>query len=537
MTRDGCIFRGAGIGGGVSAANRGETVSARECGLSEEEWHHAELLHLGKILDKRPASLRGRTVGMALAARLLKVRTRDGRTAALEANTAQRSFEGRRGQQNIVLKARQMGLTTWAAARFFLRTVTRPGTLTLEVAHTQEAAEEIFRIVHRFLDYLPPRLREGPLRTSRDNTRQIVFPEIDSQYRVVSAGDRNAGRGMTVQNLHCSELARWPGNPAEILAGLRAAMAPEAELILESTPDGIGGCFHEEWQRAEETGIVRHFFPWWMEGRYRAAAVEETSLSGEERSLMERHQLDREQIAFRRQVRSNFRGLARQEYAEDEESCFRASGDSVFELGAIEARFSELVPGWEQRRNGELEIWLPPVRGKQYLVAVDPAGGGSEGDYSAAEVLELETGFQCAEFAGHVGGLELARLVTGLAAEYNNAWLVVERNNHGSGVLALIDTVCQYRHIYKRGEEPGWLTTSMSRPAILGRLDAGLVDQPQCFMSRKLLGECRSFVRLPDGRTGARAGTHDDRVMAMAIALGARAELLEGNGRPLVSSH
>jgi hypothetical protein len=177
------------------------------------------------------------------------------------------------------------------------------------------------------------------------------------------------------------------------------------------------------------------------------------------------------------------------------------------------------------------------VRGKQYLVAVDPAGGGSEGDYSAAEVLELETGFQCAEFAGHVGGLELARLVTGLAAEYNNAWLVVERNNHGSGVLALIDTVCQYRHIYKRGEEPGWLTTSMSRPAILGRLDAGLVDQPQCFMSRKLLGECRSFVRLPDGRTGARAGTHDDRVMAMAIALGARAELLEGNGRPLVSSH
>jgi hypothetical protein len=496
-----------------------------------------ELQQLGAILDHRPASLCGRTVGMALAARLLKVRTRDGRTAALKANAAQEQFERRRGQRNIVLKARQMGLTTWAAARFFLRTVTRPGTLTLEVAHTQEAAEEIFRIVHRFLDYLPKELREGPLRTSRDNTRQIVFPEIDSQYRVVSAGDRNAGRGMTIQNLHCSELARWPGDPAEILAGLRAAMAPEAELILESTPDGIGGCFHEEWQKAAETGIVRHFFPWWMERRYRAEAVEKASLTQEECDLMARHHLDLEQIAFRRQVRANFRGLARQEYAEDEESCFRASGDSVFELAAIEARFSELVPGWEQRRNGELEIWLPPVSSKEYLVAVDPAGGGSEGDYSAAEVLELETGFQCAEFAGHVGGLELARLVTELAAEYNHAWLVVERNNHGSGVLALIDTVCHYDRIYRRGEEPGWLTTSVSRPAILGRLDAGLVDQPQCFMSRKLLGECRSFVRLPDGRTGARAGTHDDRVMAMAIAMGARAELLEGKGRLSVTSY
>ena len=93
---------------------------------------------------------------------------------------------------------------------------------------------------------------------------------------------------MTVQNLHCSELARWPGDPAETLAGLRAAMAPGAELILESTPDGVGGCFHEEWQKAGETGMVRHFFPWWMERRYRAEAVDEASLTEEERELMAR---------------------------------------------------------------------------------------------------------------------------------------------------------------------------------------------------------------------------------------------------------
>jgi hypothetical protein len=179
----------------------------------------------------------------------------------------QQEFEKRRGQRNIVLKARQMGLTTWVAARFFLKTITQPGTLTLEVAHTQEAAEEIFRIVHRFLDWLPDGLRKGTLKTARSNVRQIVFPEIDAQYRVVSAADRNAGRGLTVQNLHCSELARWPGDAAEILAGLRAAMAPGAEMILESTPQGVGGCFHEEWLKADETGMVRHFFPWWMEER------------------------------------------------------------------------------------------------------------------------------------------------------------------------------------------------------------------------------------------------------------------------------
>jgi hypothetical protein len=487
-----------------------------------------ELARFGRILDQRPVSLQGRTVGMALAEQLLLVRTREGWTAPLKANAAQASFERRRGERNIVLKARQMGLTTWAAARFFLKTITQPGTLTLEVAHTQEAAEEIFRIVHRFVDWLPEELREGALRTSRANVRQIVFPEIDAQYRVVSAGDRNAGRGLTVQNLHCSELARWPGDPAETLAGLRASMAPGAELILESTPDGVGGCFHEEWQKAGETGMVRHFFPWWMERRYRGKAMDEASLTEEERGLMARERLDLEQIGFRRRIRADFRGLARQEYAEDEDSCFLASGDSVFELSTIEARLTTAPPAAELRRNGELEVWLPPLLGKEYLVAVDPAGGGSEGDYSAAQVLELETGLQCAEFAGHVGGLELARLVTALAAEYNHAWLVVERNNHGSGVLALIETVCGYGRVYHQGGQPGWLTTSMSRPAALGRLGAGLVEQPERFQSRRLLAECRSFVRLPDGRSGARPGTHDDRVMAMAIGLGARAEVLEG---------
>jgi hypothetical protein len=509
----------------AEAATEGNAVFE----LNPGEMDLEELQQFGTILDFRPAQLRGQTVGTMLAEKLLLVRTRDGWTAPLKANAAQQAFESRRGQRNIVLKARQMGMTTWAAARFFLKTITQPGTLTLEVAHTQQAAEEIFRIVHRFLDWLPEELRTGPLRTSRANVRQLAFPELDSQYKVVSAGERNAGRGLTIQNLHCSELARWPGDPGEILAGLRAAMAPGGELIVESTPDGVGGCFHEEWTKAGETGMVRHFFPWWMESRYRAGAVSVESLTDEERELQTRHGLDLEQIGYRRQIRADFRGLARQEYAEDEESCFRASGESVFEMESIEYRLLTAPEPVERRRNGELEIWLPAVRGKHYLVAVDPAGGGSEGDYSAAQVLEMETGLQCAEFAGHVGGAELARLVAELATEYNRAWLVVERNNHGSGVLAHLETGCRYERIYASGGQAGWLTTSMSRPAVLGRLDAALAEEPGRFMSRRLLGECRSFVRLPNGRTGARAGTHDDRVMAMAIGLGARAEILKSS--------
>ena len=307
-----------------------------------------EFLTVGPRLD-------GATVAITLAKDLLQVRTREGPRPP-EVNEVQEEFEKQRGQRNIVLKARQMGLTTWAAARFFLKTITQPGTLTLQVAHTQEAAEEIFRIVHRFLDCLPEATAHGALKTSRANVRQIVFPIFDSQYRVVSAGERNAGRGLTVQNLHCSELARWPGDPAETLAGLRAALALGGEVILESTPDGVGGCFYEEWQKAAETGMVRHFFPGGWSGAI-GPRPSTRQLTEEERALDRAHHLDLAQIGFRRKMQANFRGLARQEYAEDAESCFIASGDSVFEIDAIEERLASAPACAEcapQRRTGDL---------------------------------------------------------------------------------------------------------------------------------------------------------------------------------------
>ncbi len=485
------------------------------------------LIDFGRVLDYRPEQLDGRTVGMELAERMLRVRTRSGKIAPLKANEVQEEFERNRGQRNIVLKARQLGLTTWTAARFFVKTITQPGTLTLQVAHTMDSAEEIFRIVHRFLDYMPDKLRRKCLRTSYDNARQIIFPQFDSQYRVVSAGERNAGRGLTIQNLHCSELARWPGEPAETLAGLRAALAPDGEQVLESTPYGIGGCFYDEWHSAGEMGMVRHFFPWWMERCYRGKAVEADSLSEEERALRDRYGLTLSQISYRRKVRANFHGLARQEFAEDEESCFLSSGDSVFEMEAVEQRLASVPAPTEKRRNGELEIWFPPLPGKTYLVAVDPAGGGSEGDYSAAEVLEMKSGLQCAEFAGHVGGLELAELLVKIAREYNDAWLVVERNNHGHGVLSLLESVCHYPHLFEMGGQLGWLTTGANRVGMVGHLNAEVIARPSCFMSGRLLAECRSFVRLQNGGMGARAGTHDDRVMAMAIGLAAKEEMID----------
>jgi hypothetical protein len=490
-----------------------------------------ELCKLGRILDEEMEMLGGKTPGVFLAEALLKIRDRRGDSIPLVPNRVQREYERCRGRRNIVLKARQLGVSTWVAGRLFLKTITRPGTLTVQVAHTQEAAEGLFQVVHRFVDHLPESLRRGPLRRSRSSARQIVFPTLDSEYRVESAGDSNAGRGITIQNLHCSEVARWPGNAAETLAGLRAAMPPEGELVLESTPNGADGCFYDEWKRAEETRTVRHFFPWWWEDAYATDVVADAPWTDEERALVEKWGLRREQIAFRRQIAGGLHGLARQEYAEDAEECFLSSGACIFDLAAVDARMRELPERVDERLGGRLLVWFSPVAGREYVMGVDPAGGGQEGDYSTAQVVDLGSGLQCAELQAKFGTLELAEQVADLARRYNHARLAVERNNHGSGVLAYLKGVFRYTRLYHQGGQAGWLTTSVSRPAMLGRLGAALVECPRLFQSRRLLQECRTFVRHANGRTEAQAGAHDDCVMAMAVAMAVRAEILESGSR------
>ncbi|MGH9503676.1 MAG: terminase [Terriglobales bacterium] len=465
----------------------------------------------------------GPTIEDLLIEGLLKVRSKTRGLVRLRPNKAQAEYSRKCTQRNIVLKARQLGMTTYIAARFFIQTITQPGTTAVQVAHNQESAEEIFKIVHRFWENLPEGMRRGALVTSRCNVRQIVFPRLDSEYKVATAADANAGRGMTIHNLHCSEVARWPRDGMETLASLRAAVPESGEVVLESTPNGAGGVFYEEWQRADETGYQRHFFPWWYDGDYCTGDEPATvqPLSPEEEQLMEHEGLTERQIAWRRTNRAQLRGLAAQEFAEDAVTCFRASGECVFDLEAIQQALAECGEPVERLESGRLTTWFPPQAGRQYILGVDPAGGGSEGDYACAQVIERRTAMQCAELHGHFPPRELAMKTITLGNLYNDALLVVERNNHGYGVLAHLRAQgCS--NVFRDGGQDGWLTSAASRPAMVENLAAVLATEPGLFRSRRFLNECRTFVRYPDGNSGAAGGTHDDCVMAMAVALAAR---------------
>ncbi len=420
-----------------------------------------------------------------------------------------------------MLKARQVGITTYIAARFFAQTISQSGILSMQVTHDRQSAEDIFRIVRRFWDNLPEEWRKGALRTSRCNVRQLVFPHLDSEYCLASAAE-NAGRGRTIQNLHCSEVSRWGGDGDEALASLRAAVVPDGQTVLESTPNGAGGLFYEEWQRAEETGYTRHFFPWWYDAAY---AIEPGTnfgeLTEEEEELVRLHGLKLDQIAWRRKQWASLRGLAAQEFAEDPATCFLASGECFFDLVAVERALKEMGEPLATHDNGRSSIWLPARAGKSFVIGVDPAGGGVDGDYSSAEVIDFELGAQCAELHGHWTPRELADKVVELGKHYNTALLAVERNNHGHTVLARIRTLA-YPRVFQQDNKDGWLTTAANRPSMLENLASVLSAEPERFRSERLLHEFRTFVRDADGRPSATSGAHDDCVIAMAIAWAVR---------------
>jgi hypothetical protein len=464
------------------------------------------------------------TVRDLLIRRLLKIRTKKGAVRYLKLNRAQKEYSAKCTKRNIVLKARQVGITTYVAARFFIQTITRPGTLTVQVAHSDESAEAIFKMVHRFWENLPnERVHHGALVKSRSNVRQIVFPKLDSEYRVETADD-NAGRGLTIHNLHCSEVSRWARGAGDILASLRAAVVPDGDIVLESTPNGAAGFFYEEWEKAEETGYTQHFFPWWYEDTYKED-VEPGSffpLTDEEKELMGRHGLSEQQIAWRRTRWRVMFGQAAQEYAEDPVSCFLASGECVFEMAAIEQAATKAAEPSESLENGRELVWFPPNPGQwQYIIGVDTAGGGSEGDYSCAQVVERSMGLQCAELHGHFPPYELARRLVELGKKYGNALIAVERNNHGYGVLAHLKDM-GYENLFEQNGQVGWLTSAVTRPAMIENLAAILIEQPGLFHSSRLLGEMKTFVRRADGQGAAAEGAHDDCVMAMAIAMAVR---------------
>jgi hypothetical protein len=330
------------------------------------------------------------------------------------------------------------------------------------------------------------------------------------------------------------------------MASLLAAVAPDGMVDVESTPHGVGDYFHSEWLRAkrgEPGAMTPHFFPWWLEKQYsRELPVEGAEpYTAEEQALAQQHALTAEQIQFRRWVHSTFGELSPQEYAETDATCFLVSGRPVFDTKQIEQRMAHVPEPVAQDYNRALLIWYPPQPGRSYIVGADVAEGGDSGDYSAASVIDAASGLQCAELLERWPIWRFAQELAELGRRYNNALIAVERNNHGHAVLYALRHKHAYPRLYRhmglhndydvRAAE-GWPMNARTKPEAIQALARMLRDAPETLNSLRLLEQCRGFSWTAGDGMAARGGSsarggfssHDDLVIAMAIAVAVRAQ-------------
>ena len=214
----------------------------------------------------------------------------------------------------IILKARQMGCSTYVAARFFHRMHLEPtGARAYLLAHEDDACVKLVAMYRLMWDNHEPLLRRPRSKSSDHGFAFLHGGGLESD----TASTPSGGRGGTKTLYHWSETAFARHYAAHSMGSLQqVAKGPGTEIILESTPNGPVGGFYERWRNAEQGRgeYIPHFAPWTEDPEYVARVPAGFTLSREapnevvlsEHDYHERHGCTMEQMAFRRALITDF---------------------------------------------------------------------------------------------------------------------------------------------------------------------------------------------------------------------------------------
>jgi len=181
-------------------------------------------------------------------------------------------------------------------------------------------------------------------------------------------------------------------------------------------------------------------------------------------------------------------------------------------------------------------IWEYPDSSKSYIVSADTGRGDSD-DFSAFEILELETMTQVAEYQGMLGTKDFGNLLVEYAVKYNDALLVIENNSIGwATIQAVMDR--NYSNLFystnnlkyvdpndsiklKQKVVPGLTTSSVTRPLMISKMDEYYRGRNIVVRSSRLISQQFTFIWVSN-KPQASHGYNDDLVLSHAFALWVR---------------
>jgi hypothetical protein len=451
----------------------------------------------------------------------------------------------------IVLKARQLGISTISAGLVFLWSFIRKGTTGLIIAHESDISQSLFEKTQINWENWP----FAPLYTPKNmSMSRMTWGETHSTIKIASAKNVKSGRGRTIHILHGSECAYW--DEAEtLMVGLNQTI-PRSHgtiVIMESTANGVGGWFYDEWHKAVagESDFIPLFFPWFRHYQYSLPAytVDINRLSRIEKNLLSLG-ATKENLEWRRWAIKNLchndEEYFKQEYPATPEEAFLTSGTNVFPAYHLQQCYDQkkgavgeiiLTPSgkyeFRSSPNGPFTMFRTPSADHdwgQYVVAGDPTHT-TFGDRACIQVLSARTFEQVGVWHGHIDPINFADELMKLGYYYNTATVNTEVDGPGYATVGRL-TSMGYPKLWQHrwaDKSPGkistvnlgWLSNYQRKHWAINMVKWLLSEESILIHDPETHKQMRDYAVLSDvgamGNGSPRG--FDDAVMALAIAV------------------
>lgn len=351
-------------------------------------------------------------------------------------------------RQLVILKARQLGLT-WLALAFALHRMIFHPIATIGIFSRIEAdAQELLVVrLKGMYDRLPDWMKEPPV--IQDNKTRWQLRNGSTAMAFATTG----GRGHTFSLAMVDEADFQPDLP-RLLTAVEPTVAAGGRMWLISSankdiPDSRFKAIYRVAKRGDKSNADAYypiFLPWyarpgrtpkWYEAQ-KAKCLAETGalddIGGEYPAT------DTEALAPRT--------LDKRIPAPWIERCY-------VEMEPLTVAGAPALPG--------LEVYAPPLPDREYVIGADPAEGNPTSDDSALTVLDLFAGEECAALAGKLEPSTFAAAIDEIGRWYNNAAVMVERNNHGHAVLQWLGEHSPLHRLAGHDRKLGWLTNKLGK--------------------------------------------------------------------------
>ena len=411
-----------------------------------------------------------------------------------------------------VIKARQLGASTIFRALFFHLGFTSRRSLQLGVfSNKARSANALLDIDKRFYNTLPSELqREASIKRN-----EITFESTQTKLTAFSAQSDSNDRGYSLQGAHLSEFAFYE-NADETLASVIAS-TNKSKVVIESTPNYYGDALHKIAMDAQYNKSWKVIVaPWYNFPQYAARLPRGGyELTREEEILFEEGTLDKRQILWRRQKIEELKSLAlfNREYPTSLEEAYSLGSNSFLSDTGLKT-----IELWDRLNyNNDLKIYSEYDGTNRYAIGFDPAGGCGK-DYSVAIVVDKLTLSIAAVLSCNETSIKsFSEQVIQLSQAYK-ATVLMELNNHGSGVKEVFDS-------FNFNNYRSFQTNVRSKQGLLDNLKSLIEDGSLGKVDDLTMVELRGLVVNKRGRVAGASGVHDDRAIALALALSQAAQV------------